>query len=156
MAGTIQLRTVSERLRVRVLQIKEHIVDVVKFTSQEGLSEPFVEEFVLTCQTSMSWKRSWRQFNSFMKVCIQELFVEEIVDIPVPQIMEEIVDVETHPADSHSGTIVDLPVLQIQVKSLELYNWIMQERVSELIVEQVVDIPIRWIPQEQGPNDGCR
>ena len=76
-----------------VLQIKEHIVDVVKFTSLEGVSERFVEEFVLTCHTSMSWKRSWRQFNSFMTVCIQELFVEEIVDIPVPQIMEEIVDV---------------------------------------------------------------
>ena len=28
-----------------------------------------------------------------MKVSIQKRFVEEIVDIPVPQIMEEIVDV---------------------------------------------------------------
>ena len=62
-----------------------------------------------------------------------ERIMEQIVDVPVPQIPEQIVDV---------------PVLQIMDGTVEAAKLIPQERIQQRTLEEIVNVPVLQI-QEQ-------
>ena len=62
-----------------------------------------------------------------------ERVVEQIFDVPVLQVLEEIVDV---------------PVSQVVEEILEVFKVIPQERVLVFIVGQIVDVPVLHVLEE--------
>ena len=72
----------------------------------------------------------------------------QIVDVPVPQIVEDAVTIIPKEHISERNFVEDVPVPQIQEQILEVANVIPPERISERIIEQVHDVPVPQI-QEQ-------
>ena len=71
----------------------------------------------------------------------QEGDAEHVVDLPKPQIMEEILEVienipEEYTLERIGEQIVDTPVPQVAAKDT------LQERISERMHEQIVDVPV--------------
>jgi len=84
---------------------------------------------------------------------IQERIVEEIIDVPVPLVMEKTVEVAKHipqePMQSYTvKQIVCMPVPWIRKEIGEVIPLILQERISVHVYEQTVDVPSPQI-QEQ-------
>ena len=81
-----------------------------------------------------------------MPQSLRERIVEQGVDLPVPQIWEDVVEVvQTVPHERISEPIVELIVIDVQVpqsmkESGDVVR-ILQERISESIVEQTVEVP---------------
>ena len=82
---------------------------------------------------------------------LQQHIVEEIIDVPVPEVMEETVEVVKHiPRSRRRATqwqIVAVPVQRIQEKTGQVIQLIPQERTSHHVIEQTVDIPIPQIQE---------
>ena len=75
---------------------------------------------------------------------------DQIVDVPTPQIQDEIPEVlQSTPQERLSERIVarlvDFPLPQIQRQMVKVVKIIPQERVSERVVEQIVDLAVPQI-----------
>ena len=88
---------------------------------------------------------------------------EQIVDVPVPQIKEEIVEIvagevvcnaRTGVRRQHGWTctyielIVDVPVPRIHEQIVDVIKVIPEEWMSKRIVQQIVDVPVPHIPKQ--------
>ena len=73
-----------------------------------------------------------------------------IVGEPVPQVLEEIVTLVAcrRQATAHIEQIVDVPVPRIWEQSVEVIKVIPEEWMSKRIVQQIVDVPVPQIPKQ--------
>ena len=84
---------------------------------------------------------------------IQERTVEQIVDIPVPHFLENVVEVvQIVPQERvlirTVEQIVDTPTLQSQDEIVEVIQLILQEGISERILEQIVEVPVPQMEEQ--------
>ena len=103
-----------------------------KLSQQSDTADPFQEEIM-------------KVVKPFPAERILERTVEQLVDMPVPQIQEQIMEVaNTIPRERISERIVehtrDVPVPQIREQIVEVVKNIHQERISERIAEQTADV----------------
>ena len=93
------------------------------------------------------------QMSSPALQLLQQHIVEEIIDVPVPEVMVKTVEAATHIPQKRVQSytveqIIGAPVSQIRKETVEVMQLIPQERTSDHVVEQTVDIPSPQI-QEQ-------
>ena len=79
--------------------------------------------------------------------------VEQIVDDPVPQVMEDVAEVVKHIPQARVQNcaveqFVAVSIPQIRKEIWEVIQLIPQGSVSDLVVEQIVDNPVRQIPEQ--------
>ena len=91
---------------------------------------------------------------------VQELkLVQRTVEhVPVPQIMEETVEVALVPHERGKQRTVDVPMPQVLEETVEVVRLASHERVQQRTAEQFVDVPqileenvdvVRLVPQER-------
>ena len=119
-------------------------------------------QFVLQCLTGVhgafdrrhhrcaSGTRSSTRCCSRAVAVIRLQIQEQIVDVPVPQIQEEIVEIVEASGDSTGGRaqieqIVDVPVPRILEQHVDVIKVIPEEWMSKRIVQQIVDVPVPQI-----------
>jgi len=94
---------------------------------------------------------------------VQQRTVEQVVDVPVPQVVEEVIEVAKvipqervqqrtveqvvdvpvpQIVEEILEQVVDVPVPQVVEEVVEIAKVIPQERVQQRTVEQVVDVPV--------------
>ena len=81
---------------------------------------------------------------------VSERSEERVVAMPVPQIMEEIVEViqlvrQERILERIVEEIIDVPVPQVMEEITEFVKLLPQERVQNRTVEQIVDVPVPQI-----------
>ena len=112
-------RTVEQIVAVFVPQIQDEIVEVILFIPRERVSDRNADHAVdVSTQTQ---ERCVEVVKDISKDHLQQHTGEQIVGVPVPQIMEEIVGV---------------------------VKFVHQERAWQRTVEQVVDVPARQVKEE--------
>ena len=84
---------------------------------------------------------------------IQERIVEETVDVAVPQVMEETVEIAKYIPQERVEIctveqVVDVPVPQIMEDIFGVVKFVSQERAQQRTVEQVVDVLVQPVMEE--------
>ena len=78
-------------------------------------------------------KRRLRRRLKFPRPCLSRT-AEQITDTPVPQVIEELIEV-------FDEQLVDIPVLRVAEKFIEIFTLFFQNRVQQRIVEQITETP---------------
>ena len=93
---------------------------------------------------------------------VQQRSDEQIVDLPLPQITEEIVEVvrfgsREHVQQRSDEQIVELPLPQITEEIVEVVRFGSREHVQQRSDEQIVELPLPQITEEiVGGSAGTR
>ena len=143
----------------------EHIVDVSvpsdRFVGEivevlQLVPQPRVQQRtdVLISDVPMS------QFQEILEVVphfsrerISERIMREIVDVEVPQIQEDTVEViqptlQERFSERIVEQIINVPVPQIQEQSVDVVNYIPHERVPQSTVNQIVETPVPQLVED--------
>ena len=91
--------------------------------------------------------------NHSLEEPISEKICERIVDVRVPPIVEQVIEVSQISSRSRilgstAGQILDVPVLEMAQQLVELPKAVSQDRIQQLTVEQIVDAPVSQIFQD--------
>ena len=125
----------------RILGLLDQIVDVPvpKVTGEIPVFVGVWEEIVDAIQVVPQ--------EQVFEECVQNRVPEQIVGVPVPQLMEAVVEVlpQERVLNRTPEQIMDSPVHQITEEIVEVLP---QERVQHLVFEQIVGSPVHQITEE--------
>ena len=141
----IRQRTVEVVADVPVPRTQERINDMTKVIFQERISERIVEQIadVLLLETVDETVKANQPVPQDRS---QEGVVVEFVDVCVPRLINEVTGVaKLIPQDRMQNRMLDAPVPQIQDEIVEVIRLSQQERISECIVVQTVDVSLPQI-----------
>ena len=93
-----------------------------------------IEEQTVVVPVYGFWEKFWSQSRSFSLERILERIIEQIDDVPVPQILEVIVDwVRLMSATEDRRAIVDVLIPQIVKSNVEIVEKVLEEGISDRI-----------------------
>ena len=177
-------RTVEEIVDMLVPQIQERVDKVVTLPELEqvegGSKKTYDDSMTIGvlarrrtsprcwCPAKVSVLRSCRrrplsltQMVTKASALFQERIEEEIIDVAVPQVMKECVEVVQHMPQERIQKcpvmhIVDVPVPRIGEATEGMIKLIPQGRTSHRVVEQIVDALVRQMREQIVGSNGGR